>query len=365
MADYKFNRTVRLDYHEVLAWQTEMYVAVGMSPTDANTSAHHLVIADARGVYSHGIMRTPTYIEKMRLGGLNPTARPEIIRGKGPTIVVDGHNAMGQVAASFGTEKAIELAREFGSSTVSITGSNHLGTCAYYTEQAAAADMVGFCWTINANNIMAPWGGIDARLGNNPFGISAPCLTRPPVTLDMATSVVARGKIAMAMKTGTQIPSNWALDKFGNPTTDPEAAFHGTVQPSGEYKGYGLTFMNAIVSAILNGSAFGEDVGDFFENPTQVQNTGHLLQFIDISAIDDVTAFKQRMDNAVTYLKAANRREGVDEIFVPGEMEARSFARQTEQGIDYPLEVIQELAQLGTTLGVSTRPEWTAEVAVR
>jgi LDH2 family malate/lactate/ureidoglycolate dehydrogenase len=322
------------------------------------------VVADARGVYSHGIMRTPTYIEKIAKGGIDPAARPEVVRGKGPTILVNGHNAMGQVAAQFATDRAIELAKEFGSSTVSVTGSNHLGTAAYWVEQAAASDMVGFCWTINGNNIMAPWGGIDARLGNNPFGISAPCLTRPAVTLDMATSVAARGKIAMAMRTGSPIPEDWAYDKDGHPTTDAEAGFHGTVQPSGGYKGYGLTFMNSIVSALLNGSAFGDDIGDFFENPTQVQNTGHLLQFIDIDAIDDAQQFKTRMDAAVAYLKESPRRDGVEEIFVPGEIEARKYEDQLADGIQYPTEVIDELIALGDSLGVAA-PTATNQGALR
>lgn len=351
MADYNFGSVVRLGFDEAVKWQTSLFRAAGLAPEDAHVSAHHLVVADARGVYSHGIMRTPTYIEKLLKSGIDADARPEVIRSKGPTILIDAHNAMGQVAAQFATECAIDLAKKYGSSTVSVTGSNHLGAAAYWVEQAAAADMVGFCWTINGNNIMAPWGGTDARLGNNPFGISAPCLTRPAVTLDMATSVVARGKIAMAMRTGSPIPDDWALDAEGNPTTDAREGFYGTVQPSGGYKGYGLTVMNAIVSALMNGSAFGDDVGDFFDKPEQVQNTGHLFQFIEIDAIDNAADFKQRMDDAVDYLKASPRSEGVDEIFVPGEIEARTYVRQLAEGIEYPLEVITELRDLGQKLG--------------
>ena len=119
---------------------------------------------------------------------------------------------------------------------------------------ATDAGMIAFVWTINCVNIMAPWGGTERQLGNNPFGIAAPCATKPPVLLDMATSVVARGKIVMARKTHTPIPDTWALDVNGNRTTDPEAAYWGTVQPFGTYKGYGLTLMNAIISAILNNS---------------------------------------------------------------------------------------------------------------
>ncbi|RGY96278.1 Ldh family oxidoreductase [Clostridium sp. AM58-1XD] len=207
---------------------------------------------------------------------------------------------------------------------------------------AAKADMIGFCWTINCGNIMAPWGGSERQLGNNPFAIAAPCLTRPNVVLDMATSVVARGKIVMARKTHTPVPKDWAFDTNGRPTTDAEAAYWGTVRPFGDYKGYGLTFMNAIISAVLNDSCFGPTISDFYEEPEIVQNTGHLLQFIDINSIDDALAFKKRMDDAVSYLKSGKKAEGVEEIYVPGEIEARTMERQLKEGITYPVEVIEE-----------------------
>jgi LDH2 family malate/lactate/ureidoglycolate dehydrogenase len=158
----------------------------------------------------------------------------------------------------------------------------------------------------------------------------------------MATSVVARGKIVMAMKTGAEIPATWAFDTNGKPTTHAEAGYHGTVRPFGDYKGYGLTFINAAISAILNGSSFGSDITDLYEEPGKVQNTGHLIQVIDIGAVTDVNAFKHRMDNAVDYLKNGRKAEGVSEIFVPGEIEARARLRAEKDGIEYPVEIIEE-----------------------
>lgn len=353
-ADYQFGETVRLPFDRALHWQTKMYMAAGMNETDAHCVAHHLVTTDVRGVYSHGIMRTPIYLRRFEEKGTSPTGRPAVIRQKGSTALVDGSNAMGMVAASYAMKHAIELSREFGSATVSVTGSNHVGACAYYAMMAADADMVGFVWTINGGQIMAPWGGTEPQLGNNPFAIAVPCLTKPAVVLDMATSVVARGKIVMARKTKSPIPETWAFDREGRPTTDPEEGYWGTVRPTGDYKGYGLTFMNAIISAILNGSSFGPDITDFYEEPGKVQNTGHLLQVIDIGAIDDATAFKKRMDDAVDYLKGGKRAEGVDEIFVPGEIEARNLERQLKEGITYPVEVIEDLKAWSFKLGVES-----------
>jgi LDH2 family malate/lactate/ureidoglycolate dehydrogenase len=341
-SDYKFTKKIVFPVETVFQWQKAIYMAAGMNEKDAAIVADHLVTADARGVYSHGIMRTPIYIRRFEHKGTSPAAQPVVVKKAGSTALVDGKNSMGMVAASFGTRLAIELAREFGSATVSITGSNHIGACAYYTEMAARENMIGFCWTINCGNFMAPWGGVERQLGNNPFAIGLPCENKPPVVLDMATSVVARGKIVMAMKTGAGIPPAWALDTHGKPTTNAEAGYWGTVRPFGDYKGYGLTFINAAISSILNGSSFGPDIIDLYEEPDKVQNTGHLIQVIDIGAITDVDAFKHRMDNAVEYLKNGRKAEGVAEIFVPGEIEARARLHAEKEGIEYPLEVIEE-----------------------
>ena len=348
---YDFKEKVIFPAKDVFEWQKAIYESAGMNENDAAIVADHLVTADMRGVYSHGIMRTPIYIRRFEKKGTSPTAQPVIVKKSGSTALIDGKNSMGMISAVFGTKLAIEMAREFGSATVSITGSNHLGTCAYYAEMAARENMIGFCWSINCGNIMAPWGGTEPQLGNNPFGIAVPCGTRPPVVLDMATSVVARGKIVMAMKTGSEIPPDWALDKDGKPTTNAEAGYWGTVRPVGDYKGYGLSFINAAISAILSNSSFGSTMTDFYEEPHLPNNTGHLIQVIDIGAITDVQAFKQRMDSAVNYLKSGKKAEAVSEIFVPGEIENNSFIHAETGGIEYPVEVINENRELAKKYG--------------
>lgn len=355
MSDYHFTDKKTVSIEDAIAFEKELYIAAGMSDIDAERVAENLVEADARGVYSHGIQRNQLYLDRFEKGGNNPTGRPEIVRQFGATALVDGHNAMGMIVGEYGMKLAIDLARQHGTSAVSITGSNHFGTCAHYLKMATDAGMIGFVWTINCVNIMAPWGGSERQLGNNPFGIAAPCATKPPVLLDMATSVVARGKIVMAKKTHTPIPDTWALDVHGNKTTDPEAAYWGTVQPFATYKGYGMTIMNAIISAILNNSSFGEQIIDLYEEPEKIQNSGHLFQCIDINAIDDLDAFLKRMDEAVDYIKNGKKAAGTEEIFVPGETEARNWDKAKREGIVYPMEVINEENQIAEKLGMTRR----------
>lgn len=345
-SDYYFNEKQSITMDKVFQFEKALYLAAGMNAEDAVSVAEHLVEADARGVYSHGIQRNGIYLERFERGGNSINGRPEVIKRFGATALVDGKNAMGMVVGNYSMNLAIELAKEHGTSAVSITGSNHFGTCAHYLQMAADAGMIGFVWTINCVNIMAPWGGTERQLGNNPFGMGIPCGEKDDIILDMATSVVARGKIVMARKTNSQIPSEWALDLEGNPTTDAEKAYWGTVQPFAGYKGYGLTFVNAAISAILNGSSFGKDIIDLYEEPEKIQNSGHLFQCINIDAIDNLEMFKQRMDEAVDYLKNGKKAAGTDEIFVPGELEANSLKKAKIQGIDYPVEVLDECRTL-------------------
>ena len=350
--DYIFNEEIVVPFDTMREWVKQIFLACGMNSEDAFVCADSLVTADARSVYSHGCVRVPIYCERFEKGGTSVDARPEVIREKGATALVDGHNAMGQVASFFAMKLAVEKAKEFGTSAVSVTGSNHQGACAYFALMAAREDMIGFSWTINCGNVMAPWGGTQPQLGNNPFGIAVPCGEKGPIVLDMATSVVAKGKIELARKTGTPIPITWALDREGRPTTDPEEAYWGTVQPMGGYKGVGLTYVNAMISAVLSGSHFGCEITDLAEQPEIPNNTGHLLQVVDIAAITDLKRFKRDMDAAVDYIKSGRRADGVDEIFVPGELEDMAMKRQMRDGIAYPVEVIREIAAIARSLSV-------------
>lgn len=351
---YEFKDQKIVSAKDAIAWQKAIYAAGGMRDEDAQTVADNLITADLRGVYSHGIVRTPIYLKHFKTKNIDPQAKPEIVKEKFATALVDGHNAMGMVAADFATRLAIDLAKKYGTSTVSVTGSNHLGTCAHYAEMAANADMIGFCWSINGANNMAPTGCVEPLIGNNPFAIAVPCKNKETLVMDMATSVVAKGKILIAAKTGMPIPDTWSLDADGKPTTDAKKAMDGTLLPFGGYKGYALSLMIGAFTSILNGSKWGPTMAHLLTNPHDVANNGHLIQVLDISTIADVDEFKGRMDAAVDYIKNGKKAEGVNEILVPGEPEHRTYGKQVVEGIKYPSAVIEENRKLADEFGVKT-----------
>ena len=335
----------------MLEWTKKLYMKAGMNEADAFICADTAVMSDARGVYSHGCTRTLIYISRILEGGTSATAQPVIERERGATALVNGNNAMGQVATVYAMKVAIEKAKQHGTSAVSIAKSNHFGTCAYFAEMALKEDMIGFAWT-TGSPAMAPWGGRERMMSNCPFSIAVPCLKHKPIVLDMAQSVVAKGKIMMARKTKNPIPITWAFDVDGKPTTDPEAGYWGTLRPVGDYKGASLAILVSILSAGIPGTVLGASMYDLNEDRDKGQNIGQLVQVIDPSAFSDIKSFKQRMDDYVDHLKAGKKAEGFTEIYMPGELEHITYEKHMKEGITYPNEVIQEYHGLCDKLGV-------------
>ena len=243
-----------------------------------SSTAHSLVEADLRGVESHGLVRLAIYAERLRRGAIASRPHITVVRQSSATAVVDGGNGMGQVVGAYAMRLAIEKGRAGEPAFVSVRNSNHFGAAAYFAEMAVAEDMIGVAYTIGGINHMTPWGGAEAILGNNPFAVAFPVRNAPPVVLDMACSVAARGKIIVAAKENVPIPADWAVDRDGVPTTDAKAALEGFVSPVGGPKGYALTLAIGLLSTMLSGAGFGSEVTHMYEDFERPQNIGHLVR---------------------------------------------------------------------------------------
>ena len=335
---------------------TELFVKQNLPREDAAIVADHLVEADLRGVYSHGSIRIQPYIERLSAGGMNPRPNIHVLRETPGTALVDGDNGIGQVVGVRAMKIAIKKAKEVGASHVGVRMSNHFGTCAYYALMAVPHDMIGVAMTVSGSNIMAPWGGITPLLGNNPIGIALPAGKEYPVVLDMAMSVVAKGKIVHAMKAGIPIPETWGLNKFGEPTTDAKEAFEGLVQPVGGYKGYNMSFVIGVIGALLNGAAFTHEVTDFYHNMKDPQNTGFTFQAIDIKAFMDPADFKARMDESIAEMHASELARGNDRIYVPGEIEWIKRAERLQKGVTVAPAVWSDMTAVSQQWGVPLPP---------
>lgn len=335
---------IRIPQARALDWTSQMFERVGMGPKDAWSVAEQLVAADLRGVYSHGIMRVPIYLQRLEGGAVDPLGQPSVLNVEQAVGLVDGGNAMGQIAGAAAMSLAIDLARDFGVSFVGVRNSNHYGACAHFGLMAVEAGMVGITATVGGKNIMAPWGGTQRLLGNNPFAVAIPSDVEAPVVLDMAMSVAANGKIMLAAKQAASIPEGWALDSDGNPTTDAAAALAGMVRPLADHKGYGMSFVTGLLAGILPGAAFGDDVTDWFADFEHPQNVGHYMIALDISRFMDPGEFRRSVDGAIRLMRAAPLAAWAQEVLVPGEREGRLAAEQSRLGILYDPSILAELA---------------------
>jgi LDH2 family malate/lactate/ureidoglycolate dehydrogenase len=327
----------------------EVFEHCGMSANDAALLADTLVKADLRGVHSHGVLRVPEYAKKLSGGGVDPQGEPRVARDSGAALLVDGKNSMGQIAANFAMRQAVERAKTTQVAVASVGGSNHCGAMGYYATQALPEDMIGLAST-NALPTMAPWGGLDKILGMNPLAVAIPAGKERPIVHDAAFAASAHGKIRVYAQKGLPIPVHWAFDAEGHPTTDAAAAVEGLVQPIGEFKGTGLALVMGILTAVLSGAAFGTELGSLKEG-AQPGRDGQLFIAIRIAAFGEPETFKQSVDRIIQQFKNSRRAEGVNRIYIPGEIEAETEQEYQQEGIPLNTTTLEGLRTAAERVG--------------
>ena len=343
--------TGRVFEAELLRFTQEVFVAAGVPAEHAATVAENLVQGEVHGMGSHGVSRLlEVYAERFEGGGVNPNPQIEVVQRDRGCALIDGDNGPGAVVGRAAMELAIELAREYGSGWVGVRNSNHYGAAFLFARMAMAHDMIGFC-TTNTVPQMAPLGGRDRLLGTNPLCVAVPGGERGPIILDMATTQTARGKVQVAALENKPIPLGWGVDKDDQPTTDPNQV--ARLLPLGGAKGYGLAVVLEILSAVLSGAMVGNQVGLMFNAPNTSQSLGHFVGAMDLSAFGDVSAFYQRMDDLIAYLKASDRESHVQEILVPGEPEARAAEANRRQGIPFSEDILRVMRRVAERYDVT------------
>lgn len=314
---------------------------VGVSKDDALYISSVMVRTDLRGREAHGVIRIGDLIKKIEEGLLNPLSEIKIVKDNEAVSVVDGCYGIGYVIGSKVMDLAINKANQYGVGIVGVKNSSFFGTTDYLAEIAAKKKMIGIVST-NAGPNMAPWGGTTISLGTNPFAISVPTSKEEcPIILDMATSVVGKSKILLAKKMGEKIPIGWALNKYGENTTDPEEACNGFVLPVGGYKGYGLSLMVDIFSGVLTGGLFGKDaIGPYTFKKGGV---GHFVQAINIQHFMDYNDFLIRIEKRIKQIKDSELAPGYERIFLPGERAYESEMEKRENGLPLRRKTIDDL----------------------
>lgn len=324
---------------------------VGVPADQADLIARVIVRADLRGIGSHGVLRLPAYIHKVQRGLMAAHTQVTLVREKGATALLDGGGGFGQVAGVRGMEEAIRRAEEYGVGSVGVRNANHFGIAAYYAMMALEKGMIGIVVS-NAAPSMAPWGGIEPLLGSNPLCVAIPTGEEVNLVLDMASTNVARGKIRLAARQGQKIPLGWALDSQGKPTDDPQAALEGTLLPIGGPKGYGLALVNDALAGVLTGSPFGPAIPSLHDLDRR-SAVGFFFQALDVAAFAERAEFESRMQKMLATIRGSARAEGVERIYIPGEIEWEKEREGEIHGVPLTGALLNQLRDLAVEFGVA------------
>lgn len=351
MSDDTAMVTLQADDAAILA--SGLFSAAGVPVDDAALAARCLVRADLRGVDTHGIVRVPGYLARIEKGLVDPAPDLVFENVAAAAARLDGRNGLGFVVAARAVDHAISLAEGAGLGLVGVRNSTHFGMAATYLLKAIEAGFGAMVFT-NASPAMPPWGGRSEMFGTSPFAVGIPAPGAIPFVLDMAPTVVARGKIRKAAREGRAIPEDWALDGDGKRTTDPDAVLDGgTLLPIGGVKGAGLSMMLDILCGVLTGAQFGGEVGDQYKRFDRPQGVGHFILVFRPDLFVSADEAAARMAELARRVKGAPRADGVDELFFPGEIEGRREAERRISGIPYRKVDLAPLVEASRAAGLS------------
>ena len=325
----------------------------GVGAQDAAQIADVLTEADARGVYSHGVVRVEGYMACVQSGGIRPNAVHTVV-AEGPGFArIDAGQGLGIPVSLEATELAIRKAKQTGIALVTVFNSHHHGACGHYTLMCARQGLIGLAMS-TGDIIMAATGSAESSIGNNPFSYAVPAGAYGEICYDVAMSTVAAGKIAMAADEGRSIPLGWLLDPDGNPTTDPgQQAKGGPLVPFGGYKGYGLSLMVETLAGMLSGGALLKDIHAWNKDPEHSGNVGHCFAVIDPALVSPGIDIAARAEHVIAELKASRRAPGVDRICFPGELEQEKLAISLARGIALPPASEHALARAAALVGLT------------
>jgi LDH2 family malate/lactate/ureidoglycolate dehydrogenase len=311
-----------------------IFKALGAPEEDAELVSDLLVEANLTGFDSHGMIRLPIYARGIKMGAVKPGAEIRVVEETPSTAVIDGGWNFGQVVARYAMNICIEKARNGIVGLVTVHNCQHVGRLNAYAEMALEHDMIGIM-SVNSASYVAPFGGMSRQLGTNPLCFAIPAGEEPPMVLDMATSVWARGKIMVYLARGEELPEGVFMDAEGNPTTDPSWYARGGVLRNlggiAGYKGYGLSLLVEVLTGALTGA--GCSGSEEYRSRPFYGGNGVFMMAIDVGRLIDLGGFKRRVDELFSRVKNSPLAPGSEEILIPGDPERRMRERRLREGI--------------------------------
>ena len=339
---------VSIDREALEAFSREAFEKAGMSPADAAVQAEVLIWANLRGVDSHGVQRIPLYLDFIEKGWMNPRPDVRVVKESAAVLYMDADRGLGPVPTVRAMRAVIDKARNVGIGWALIRDVTHQGAMGYYSEMAASEGMAGIAIVSSPPN-MAPFGARAAGLHNSPIAFSFPAGRHRPITLDMATSVAAGGKLDVASDKRIAIPVGWALAADGSPTTDPDAAT--ILLPAGGAKGSGLALVFQCLTSLMANSPL---IVPVLRGGEREHRQNSVVAAIDIDFFIGLDEYRELLDETIDELKALPTADGHDEILMPGEPEQRMLETRARDGIPLPPGTVDKLRETARRLDLTS-----------
>lgn len=345
---------------------TRVFEKMDVPHDDGQITSDVLVLANLRGIDSHGVARLKRYVDGLRDGVMLARPKIEVVHETPTTALMDGGAGLGQPVGMRGMQLAIEKAQKMGVGFVAVRNSNHYGIAGYYALMALEQDMIGISAT-NADVLVVPTFGKDALLGTNPIAVAVPAGQERAFVLDMATSTVPRGKLEVYDRMKKPVPLGWATDERGLPTTDAHRVLEnfktragggllplgGAEEEFGGHKGYGLALLVDILSGVLPLAGYANTIYPKTpEGKPLPANVGHFFGAMRIDAFRPVDEFKATMDDIIHRLKNSAKAEGQDRIYIHGEKEFEMEEQRRKNGIPLDPKTAAMMKQIAQELGV-------------
>ncbi len=354
--------TVTIQEKPLRLFCEQVLMKLGVPAEDARVTTDVLVVADLRGIDSHGVARLGRYVNGLKEGFMKPTDQSRVVKETKATALLDGGQSLGQVVGTRAMNLAIRKAQDTAVGVVTVRNSNHYGIAGYYAMMALPHNLIGLSMT-NAAPLVVPTFGRTSILGTNPISLAAPAMKEKAFVLDMATATVPRGKVEVYNRAGKPIPHGWAVDETGRSSTDPARVLNalakrlgggllplgGEGEDLGGHKGYGLALMVDVLCGVLSGAATGLQVYADEKRP----DVGHFFLALDPTAFRPLDEVRRDMDRLARELKDSPKAQGQERIYVHGEKSYARMDRFRKEGVPVGAKVIEGLRKIGTDLGVA------------
>jgi (2R)-3-sulfolactate dehydrogenase (NADP+) len=329
----------RIGVDELIALAQQALERAGASAAAAASTARALVTMEAQGLDSHGLSRVAQYAGHLRTGRVDGRAEARVVRERSGAVLVDAADGLGYPACALAIDQAIARARGSGVAFAGVTNSHHCGAVSYHLRPVGSAAMVGLAFT-NSPAALPAWHGRRPIFGTNPIAAVFPRREAPPIVVDLSLSVVARGKLLVAAREGKPIPAHWAVDRHGQPTTDPKEGLAGMMLPAGGVKGAMLALVVELLCTALTGAQHGFEADSFFSPEGKRPRIGQSFLVVDPAALAGEDVYFERVETLLDMMLQD------PEVRIPGARRDQLEEHARAEGIDVASGLLEQLRTL-------------------